>query len=212
MMKQHRRMTLVIATLVISVFIMAGSSFARPNFDPDCGTSGCHTTVGTTLSTNATETIEATRGVSFLLVVDASDSTADIAISIQGGVADNGEFTISDDVVNDGDANDANGNEGEIQASITFTPKTVGSFVIRIWSAETGGIGRSVDIDVNVAENTATTSPPTSTPPTTTTPPPTTPSQEELLAIWELMMYTITPASAVVLAILGLFVLRRART
>ena len=209
MMKQHRKMTLVIATLVISVFIMAGSSFARPNFDPDCGSSGCHTTLGTTLSTNATGTIEATRGVSFLLIIDASDSTADIAISIQDGVADNGEFTISDDVVYDGDAEDANGNEGEIQASITFTPQTVGSFVIRIWSAETGGVGRSVDINVDVAENTAT----TGTPPTTTTPTgPTTPTPEELMAIWELMMYTITPASAVILAILGLFVFRRART
>ncbi|MFX1263300.1 MAG: hypothetical protein ACFFAZ_14560 [Promethearchaeota archaeon] len=213
MKKQHRRMTLVIATLVISVFILASSSFAIPDYNPNCALqAGCHTTVGTTLSTNATGTIEATRGVSFLLIIDASDSTEHIAISIKDGVADNGEFTISDDVVWDGDAEDANGNVGEIQASITFTPRTVGSFVIRIWSAETGGVGRSVDINVDVAENTATTSPPTSTPPTTTTPPPTTPSQEELIAIWELMMYTITPASAVVLAILGLFVLRRART
>jgi hypothetical protein len=216
MKKQQRTMTLVIATLVFSVFVMASGSFASPNFGDNCGDTGCHTTLGTTLSTNATGTIEATRGVSFLLVINAGDGAGDSAgaISMQDGEADNAEFTISDDVVEDGDAEDTNGNTGEIQASITFTPQTVGSFVIRIWSAATGGVGRSVDINVNVADATVTTSPPTTSPPTTTTTTPTGPTTltpEELLAIWELMMYTITPAAAVILALLGYFVLRRAR-
>jgi hypothetical protein len=213
MKKQHRRMTLVIATLVISVFVMASGSFASPNFGADCGSAGCHTNAGTTLSTNATGTIEATRGVSFLLIIDAGDGAG--AISMQDGDADNGEFTISDDVVEDGDAEDTNGNSDEIQASITFTPQTAGSFVIRIWSGGSGRIGMSVSLNVNVAEPTGpttSTTPPTSTPPTTTTPTgPTTLTPEELIAIWELMMYIITPASAVILALLGWFVLRRAR-
>lgn len=208
-------MTLVIATLVISVFVMASGSFAAPGFNADCAnTVGCHTTTDTTLSTNATGTIEATRGVSFLLIIDASHSLVDpgdIAISIQDGVADNEEFTISDDIVVDGDAEDANGNIGEIQASITFTPRTVGSFVIRIWSAATGGIGRTADIDVNVSERTVTGTTTTSTTTTTTPTGPTTLTPEELIAIWELMMYTITPAAAVILALLGYFVLRRTR-
>ncbi|MHA2072918.1 MAG: hypothetical protein ACW985_14220, partial [Candidatus Thorarchaeota archaeon] len=113
MKKQHRTMTLVVATLVISVFVMASGSFASPNFGADCGTSGCHTNAGTTLSTNATGTIEATRGVSFLLIIDAADGTE--AISMQDGDADNGEFTISTDVVRDGDAEDTDGDTGEIQ-------------------------------------------------------------------------------------------------
>jgi hypothetical protein len=212
MKKQHRRMTLVIATLVISVFILASSSFASPNFGANCGQSGCHTNPGTTLSTNATGTIQATMGVPFLLIIDAGDGVQ--AISMQSGDADNSEFTISQDVVRDDQAGDTNGIEREIQASITFTPKTVGSFVIRIWSGAEGRIGMSVSLNVDVAENTLTTSPTTGTTPTTTTTPttPTTLTPEELIAIWELMMYTITPAAAVILAILGLLVLRRART
>ena len=212
MKKQHRRMTLVIATLVISVFIMASSSFASPNFGANCGQSGCHTNPGTTLSANATGTIQATVGVPFLLVIDAVDGAG--AISMQSGDADNGEFTISDDVVRDGDAEDTDGDEGEIQAAITFTPQSAGSYVIRIWSGASGRIGMSVSLNVDVAENTLTTTPTTGTTPTTTTPPTTstTPTPEELIAIWELMMYTITPAAAVILAVLGLFVLRRART
>ncbi|MHA1937936.1 MAG: hypothetical protein ACXABV_02765 [Candidatus Thorarchaeota archaeon] len=212
MKKQHRRMTLVIATLVISVFIMASSSFAEPNFGANCGDTGCHTNAGTTLSVNATGTVQATRGVSFLLVIDAGDGTG--AISMQDGDADNGEFTISDDVVEDGDPEDTNGNTGEIQASITFTPNTAGSYVIRIWTGSAGRIGTSVSVNVDVAEPTGpttSTTPPTSTPPTTTPTGPTTLTPEELMAIWELMMYIITPASAVILALLGWFVLRRAR-
>jgi hypothetical protein len=217
MKKQHRRMTLVIATLVISVFIMASSSLASPNFGANCGDTGCHTNAGTTLSTNATGTIQATRGVPFLLVIDAADGTE--AISMQSGDADNAEFTISTDVVRDGDAEDTDGDAGEIHASITFTPQTVGSYVIRIWTGATGRIGTSVSLNVDVAEPTGpttgpttSTTPPTSTPPTTTTPTgPTTLTPEELMAIWELMMYTFTPAAAVILALLGWFVLRRAR-
>ena len=212
MKKQHRTMTLVIATLVISVFVMASGSFATPNSGDSCGDTGCHTNAGTTLSTNATGTIEATRGVSFLLIIDAGDGTE--AISMQDGDADNGEFTISTDVIRDGDAEDTDGDTGEIQASITFTPQSAGSYVIRIWTGSTGRIGTSVSLNVNVAEPTGPTTgttPPTSTPPTTTPTEPTTLTPEELIAIWELMMYTFTPAAAVILALLGWFVLRRAR-
>jgi hypothetical protein len=136
---------------------------------------------------------------------------------MQDGDGDNGEFTISTDVVRDGDAEDTDGDAGEIQASITFTPQSAGSYVIRIWTGSTGRIGTSVSLNVNVAEPTGPTTGPTTstTPPTTptTTPPtsPTTLTPEELMAIWELMMYTFTPAAAVILALLGWFVLRRAR-
>ncbi|MFX0056363.1 MAG: hypothetical protein ACFFAX_07335 [Promethearchaeota archaeon] len=208
MKKQHRRMTLVIATLVISVFILASSSFASPNFGATCGDSpSCHVNAGTTLSVNATGTVQATRGIPFLLVIDAGDGTE--AVSMQSGDADNAEFTISVDVIRDGDAADTNGNTGEIDASVTFTPQTVGSYTIRIWTGAAGRIGTSVSVDVDVAENTLTTT--NGTTPPTTTPPPTTLTPEELMAIWELMMYTITPASAVILALLGVFVFRRAR-
>ncbi|MHA2379806.1 MAG: hypothetical protein ACXADO_09920 [Candidatus Thorarchaeota archaeon] len=210
MKRRHRGKILGIAALILTVFVIAGTSLASPNFEDECGGPGCHDTLGHTLSVNATGTIQAETGVPFVLIITAGSGAE--AVSMQSESADNGEFTVSKDVVRDGDAEDTNANTGEIEASISFTPNSAGSFVIRIWTGSTGRIGRSSDVSVTVTQSTTTTTGTTTT--TTTTGTTTTtdngPSDEELIQIWEMMMTVFIPAAGVILVILGVAVIRRA--
>jgi hypothetical protein len=201
-MRKNQKMYLLASFALIAMICMgAASVIAEPTFGDNCATGGCHTdgtTVG--LSSNATGTVQATEGVAFTLVIDADSGAG--AISIADNVGNNDQFVVSDDRIDDDDTDDTNANEGEITTTVTVTPLTDGTFTLQIWAMDGGTIGTHLDITVQVEASTIT--------PTTTTTTQTGLSEEERKELWYTMMMVFIPATAVILAVLGFIVIRKA--
>jgi hypothetical protein len=185
----------VIAVLGFSIFLIvaaAGSAGAHPTQTLECGTSGCHDTHGVlTIMSNSTS-LDAQTGVSFVLNLQAGNGAEWIAI--RSDWASNSQFTISQDEVQDGSANDTNAASGAISALITFIPLSPGNQTIRIWTAAGGDLATSLDVVVNVTGQSITT-------PTGTT--------LDLIWVWSIMIIAVPVTVGVILLLLGVFVFRR---
>ncbi|UCE11788.1 MAG: hypothetical protein JSW61_07615 [Candidatus Thorarchaeota archaeon] len=200
-MKRKQRANLIGVFLFVGIVMgLVPFAFTFPGNTNECNQ--CHTDLASLgLSTNATETVDIEVGVPFVVEFTADNGAEALAIGTDW--EDNEQFLISDNLVEDGDGEDTDATEGVITTSVTFTPIAVGEFTIRAWAAANLGRAVSIDVTVNVTEGatTFTTPPPT----TTTTPPP-----DPLIEIWTMMMYTLIPATAVILVILSVIMLRKA--
>ncbi|MDH4212646.1 MAG: hypothetical protein OEV85_01895 [Candidatus Thorarchaeota archaeon] len=196
-MKRNRvsRVAVAIGFLLLLVATAAGSVGAFPSQTNECGTTGCHDTLGTlTIASNSTS-MSATTGEPFALLLDAGNGADWIAI--RNGWADNSQFLISVEEVEDGSANDTNTASGAISVEVTFTPLSSGDLTIRIWTAAGGDLASSLDITVTVTGESI----------TTTTPPPN--NEADLLWTWRIMMIILPVSVGVVLLILGFTVFKR---
>ncbi|MHA2069103.1 MAG: hypothetical protein ACXABY_32475 [Candidatus Thorarchaeota archaeon] len=196
---------LVILLLVTITFGAAYSAIAFPDNTNECNI--CHTNAGVLgLSSNATETVNATVGTPFFLLLDA-DNGAD-AIAIRNAWANNTRFIFTTELVEDNDAADTNSNVGEISVTVNFTGRAAGNFTIRIWAASTGLVSTSLDVAVEVHPRdtgTNTTTPTTPTTPTTTTPDP----EQALIETWITLSYIVVPGFAIGMAIIWVISFRR---
>jgi hypothetical protein len=190
-MKRNRVTKLmVVLSFFVLLFAAIGSVVAHPNFTNECGSTGCHETLGVlTLATNSS--VDAETGVPFTLRIDAGNGAEYIAI--REGWADNDYFTISQVEVEDGSTNDTNAAAGEISAEINFVPLSNGTYTIRIWTAAGGDLAESYDVTVTVTGESGTTPPP----------------PVDLVGIWHMMMIGVPVATAVILAIFGYLALKR---
>jgi len=198
-MKINRKARLlIILSLISTIFVAAPFAVSFTSQTNEC--SNCHTSSGALdLSSNATGTVQAVSGVPFVLYFDAAGSGA---LSIQSGWANNSQFSFSVQLVEDNSGDDLNANADEIEASITVTPLSDGTFTIRIWSAAAGALAISLDVSINVIQNTVTTS---------TTPPTTTPTGQGDIDNWFITWIIMFSAMELVLIVLSLYIWRRAR-
>jgi hypothetical protein len=192
-MKRNHTTKIVVAIGLLLLFIAAaGSVVAFPSQTSECGT--CHTTRGVlTLASNSTS-LSATTGNPFVLALDAGNGAEWIAIKT--GWADNSQFSVSEDMIEDGSANDTNASSGAISTEVMFIPLTPGDMTIRIWTAAGGALASSLNITVTVTGQTIT---------TTTTPD----TESGLIATWSIMMIVIPVSVGVILLILGVTVFKR---
>ena len=197
-MKRKQKLV-VVGTLfaVLTLFGLSTFSLAWPGQTDECST--CHINIGNLgLSSNITGSLNANVGDSFAVLFTADSGTG--AIAIESTWVDNDQFFISHNLIEDNEPEDTNPTVGEITTEITFTPQAAGNFTIRIWAAGSSGESSSLDLEIDVSQATV-----TQTSTTTTT---TTTEVDERVEIWYMMMYTVIPASAVVLVILGYLVLK----
>ena len=186
----HLTKLVIVLSFLVLIIAAASSVVARPEFAGECGSSGCHETFDTlTLSTDSS--VDAETGVPFILEIEAGNGAEYIAI--KDGWADNGNFIVSETLVQDNSADDINAAEGEISIEVTVTPLTNGTFTFRIWTAAGGDLSESFDVTVTVTGETGTTPPP----------------PVDLMGIWRTMMATVPLATGVILLILGYIALRR---
>ncbi len=182
----------------IIVLILASNSLVLGSrgSSTECGISGCHddnTTIE--LTSNATGTVEAIQGINFTIrFTSAANSDA---LRILAGWENNNQFLIFNADVDDNGDGDLDTADKAIIADITFIPIAAGTFTIRAWVAATGGIAETIDITVNVAENTDFTTPTT------------TADEFDPIATWEFMMMTIIPLTGVVMILLAFIILRK---
>ncbi|TFG97897.1 hypothetical protein E4H12_07510 [Candidatus Thorarchaeota archaeon] len=196
-MKRNQKTITIIAFgfLLLLVATAAGSAGANPSLSNECGTTGCHDTFGTlTIASNSTS-MSATTGESFVLRLDAGNGAE--WIGIKTGWANNSQFSISEEMIEDGSTNDTNAASGAISVDVTFTPLSPGDLTIRVWTAASGDLASSLDIAITVTGQTIT---------TTTTPPD---SGPELYDIWIMLMIVAPVATAVLLIILGYIAIKR---
>ncbi|MFQ5832657.1 MAG: hypothetical protein ACE5H4_08150 [Candidatus Thorarchaeota archaeon] len=150
-------------SLIVCVVLFAGASLALAHSGEtsECGI--CHTTTNVLiLTSNATGTVNAVTGKPFTLIVDSTGySRGDnkVAISVQAGWADNNQFSFTPTEVMDGSGSDLNPTTDEVRASLSFTPQSVGSWTIRIYTAGKGDLSKALDISVSVTSSDTT--PPT---------------------------------------------------
>ncbi len=194
MTKNRKARLLIILTLISTIFIAAPFAVSFPSQTLEC--SDCHTSSGALdLLSNATGTVQAVSGVPFILYFDAAGSGA---LSIQSGWANNSQFSFSTQLVEDNSGDDLNTNADEIEASITITPLSEGTFTIRIWSAAAGALAISLDVSINVSQNTGTV-------------PTTTPTGQGDTDSWFITWVIMFSAMELVLIVLSLYIWRRAR-
>lgn len=194
MTKNRKARLLIILTLISTIFIAAPFAVSFPSQTNEC--SDCHTSSGALdLSSNATGTVQAVSGVPFVLYFDAASSGA---LSIQSSWANNSQFSFSTQLVEDNSGDDLNTNADEIEASITITPLSEGTFTIRIWAAAAGALAISLDISINVSQNTGTTST-------------TTPTGQGDIDNWFITWVIMFSAMELVLIVLSLYIWRRAK-
>ncbi len=190
MKRNHTTKLIVVLSFLVLLVAATGSVVANPEYTSECG--NCHIVTGTlTVTTNST--VDAETGESFILQIDAGNGAEYVAI--KSGWADNDYFTISEPLVQDDSANDANAADGEISVEITVTPLTNGTYTLRIWTASGGQLSESFDVTVTVTGQPGTITPP---------PPPV-----DLYGIWSMMMIWVPIASGAILLILGYLALRR---
>ncbi len=173
-MRTSKKLTI---TLVFSVFIIliagAYSATGKPSQPTECAP--CHTLdpVLMTISSNATGTVNAKVGTPFSLVINAASLDTNVvapnmAVKVYSGWADNSQFSFADPLlVIDNGAGDSNANDAQISTTFSFTPLTVGSWILRIWTAaakgDAGKITQKLDVTVSVTLS-------DSTPPTINSP------------------------------------------
>jgi hypothetical protein len=196
MKRNQMTKTVVVFGFLLFLFIAAaGSVGAFPTQTQECGTVGCHDTHGTlTIASNSTS-LNATTGESFVLNLNAGNGAEWIAI--RSGWANNSQFMISQDEIEDGSTNDTNAASGAISVPVRFTPLASGNLTIRIWTAAGGDLATSLDIVVNVTGESIT----TYTPPQD--------NENNLLWTWRIMMIAIPISVGVILLILGFTVFKR---
>ncbi|TFH06670.1 MAG: hypothetical protein E4H14_10300 [Candidatus Thorarchaeota archaeon] len=191
---QLTKTLIVIGFLSLLVVSAAGSAGAFASQTNECGTSGCHDTLGTlTLVSNSTS-VTATTGDSFVLVIQAGNGAE--WIKVISGWEDNAQFSVSQIEIEDGSANDTDAVTGAISVTLTFIPLSAGTHTIRIWTAAAGDLASSLDITVTVTGESIT---------TTTTPPPTV----DLLGTWRILMIIVPVATGAILLILGIVAFKR---
>ena len=170
---------------------------ASPGSSTECAGSECHDDLSVIeLTSNVTGTVEAIQGINFTIRYTADTSSG--MLKVVDDWADNDQFLLYNNEIGDDESGDFDAAAGAIIADITFTPLTVGTFTIRAWVAGTGGVAETIDITVNVAED------------TDFTPPPTT-EEFDPIATWEFMMMTVPIAAGVVLIILAFIMLRKTK-
>jgi hypothetical protein len=196
MKRNQMTKTVVVFGFLLFLFIAAaGSVGAFPTQTQECGTVGCHDTHGTlTIASNSTS-LNATTGESFVLNLNAGNGAEWIAI--RSGWADNSQFMISQEEIEDGSTNDTNAASGAISVAVRFIPLASGNLTIRIWTAAGGDLATSLDIVVNVTGESIT----TYTPPQN--------NENDLLWTWRIMMIAIPISVGVILLILGFTVFKR---
>ncbi|MHA1958689.1 MAG: hypothetical protein ACW99U_00505 [Candidatus Thorarchaeota archaeon] len=201
-MKRKQKANLI-GTFLFAAIIMGlvPLAFTFPSNPNECNQ--CHTdslTLG--LSSNATGTVDVEVGVSFVVEFTADNGAE--ALAIGSDWADNEQFTISDALIEDNDAEDTDATDGVITTSVTFTPLSEGEYTIRAWVAASSALATGLDVAVNVTQGSTT----ITTPPTTTTT--TTTVEDPLFSIWTTMMYTFIPITAVILVIFTVIMIRKA--
>ncbi|MGY5872576.1 MAG: hypothetical protein RTV72_10040 [Candidatus Thorarchaeota archaeon] len=195
-MKRKQLTTMIVALGFLLLFIAATSSVkAFESSTDECGTSGCHDTAGTlTLSSNSTS-LDATTGNSFTLVIQAGNGAEFVAVHT--GWEDNSQFSVSQNLIEDGSANDTDATSGSISVELTFTPLSPGDLTIRIWTAAGGDLASSLDVAVTVTGASITTNTePTDTP-------------IDLVGTWRMLMIIVPAATGVILLILGIVAFKR---
>ncbi len=146
-------------TAFIIIFCLVGvgvfgayGTLARIGATTECG--GCHNITGVlTLTSNATGTVDAVVGQQFWLLVDAGGYPGGdnlFVISMQPDWADNSEFSVAPTEIQDGGIGDLEPTQNVIQALFPFTPLSIGSYTIRIWTASDALYGTSLDVSVSV--------------------------------------------------------------
>jgi len=132
---------------------------AYPSYTQECGGSSCHSTLSLTLTSNATGTVDASFNKPFILIIDAGGYTrSDQAfyIAIQPAWADNDQFSFTSTSIQDNGIGDLNSNLNEISISVAFTPISIGTHTIRIWTAGKNDVAQSLDVLVSVTVDDAT--------------------------------------------------------
>jgi hypothetical protein len=202
-MKRKQKANLAVAFLFAAIIMgLVPLAFTFPSNPNECNQ--CHTdslTLG--LTSNATGTVDVEVGVPF--VVEFTGDNGAGAIAIGSDWEDNEQFIISDDLIEDNDAEDTDAADGVITTSVTFTPLAEGEYTIRAWVAASAALATGIDVAVNVTQGSTT----VTTPPTTTSTPTTT-TEDPLFTIWTWMMYTFIPITAVILVIFSVIMIRKA--
>ncbi|MFQ5832646.1 MAG: hypothetical protein ACE5H4_08095 [Candidatus Thorarchaeota archaeon] len=190
----NKKAQLLISLALISIiFIAAPFALSFPGQVTEC--SDCHTSIGPLqLSSNATGTVQAFVGVPFILFFDAPGAGA---LSIQSGWANNSQFSFSTQLVEDNSGGDLDPNVDAIEASITITPLSEGSYTIRVWSAAAGALAVSLDVPINASQNTGTTIT-------------TTPTGQGEIDKWFMTWLIMFSGMALVLIVLSIGIWRRA--
>ncbi|MBE0527266.1 MAG: hypothetical protein IH631_10005 [Candidatus Thorarchaeota archaeon] len=145
--------SLILLSLVSMLLIFAGASMsiAFPSSTSECGTSGCHDTATLTITSNATGAVNATVGKPFTLNIDAggySGGDQEFYVSIESSWADNDQFSFTATSIQDNGAGDLNSNLNEISISVDFTPLSMGTYTLRIWTAGKSDEAGSLDVTV----------------------------------------------------------------
>lgn len=200
-MKTKIAKRVLLVTCFLALFVAgASSALAFPSNNNNCD--GCHTNTDVlTLTSNATGTVDAIVGVPFVLTLDGADGVE--LLKIVSGLENNDQFTFSVEAVEDNSANDGDTATGVISVDVTITPLAAGTYTIRFWVASSSQLSKSLDVSVDVVENTDTTFTPTPTP--TTTPEPTTNPVET----WTTLMYLFNAVTAVLLVVFAIVMLKR---
>ena len=188
---------LIFGILSTLLFVAAGMNLvtATPTQTAEC--SGCHTDSSTiSVTSDVTGTVDANVGEAFTVSVDATGGA--LLLRIEKPWQDNSRFDYSTQLVSDNQAGDTNAAEGAITAEITITPLVGGDYTIRIWVG--GDYPHANDLDIQVSVEGSTTG--------FTTTEPVNPSA--LLDIWFTLVYVLVPSVAIVLIILGIYIIRRA--
>ncbi|MHA1907048.1 MAG: hypothetical protein ACW98Y_07125 [Candidatus Thorarchaeota archaeon] len=152
-MRANAKIAILIIFCLLGVTVFgAYGALARIGATSECD--GCHGTSGVlTLTSNATGTVNAIQGQQFWLVVDAGGYTGgdnQFVISMQPGWADNDQFSVVPTEIQDGGSDDLDSDTNEIRALLVFTPTSVGSYTIKIWTASAGGLATELDVAVSV--------------------------------------------------------------
>ena len=194
-MKRNQSTKIVVVLCFMSLLIVtaAGSAGAFGGLTDECGTSGCHDTLGTLTIVSNSTSVTATTGESFVLVIQAGNGAE--WIKVISGWEDNAQFSISQQEIEDDSVNDTDVVVGAISVELTFIPLSAGDHTIRIWTAAAKKLATSLDISVTVTGETITTI--------------TTTATIDLLETWRFMMLTVPVATGVILLVLGIVAFKR---
>ena len=148
--------SIILLSLFSLMFIIAGASMiiASPGSTTECGISGCHDTLSLTITSNATGTVNATVGKPFVLNINAGGYTEgdqEFYVSIDSSWADNDQFSFTPISIQDNGTGDLNSNVNEISISVDFTPISVGTHTLRIWTAGKNDKAGSLDVIVSAS-------------------------------------------------------------
>jgi len=142
-----------VSVLAISLFLIVSLSSGEPTFPGECGVGdACHDLTGSySMASNSTG--NATIGVPFTLIINASKPTGGPGfwLALKTGWADNDQFNFTPAAVQDNSAEDLNSTPLIISCNFTFIPESVGNWTIRAWCA-TQNWAMSLDIPISVAD------------------------------------------------------------